>query len=87
MGNETLTEDALASLPRVKVLGAERAVVEAYGAYTGMDGKRIEDGGMLAVACLLGPRSLFVKFVGPAPVVRAEKDNFLAFCRSLDVSE
>ena len=87
IGKGDLTLDEVRGLPSVKVLGEERPLLEEYGAFTGMDGKRIEDGGMLAVPCLLGQRAVFIKFTGPAPLVRAQKANFLEFCRSLKVEE
>ena len=52
-----------------------------------MDGKEVEGAGLLGIVCLLDDRALFVKFVGPAQLVRKHKDEFLAFSRSLRIEE
>ena len=38
---------------------------------------------VLATVCTLDDAALFVKMTGPAARVRAEREAFLAFCRSL----
>jgi hypothetical protein len=38
---------------------------------------------MLGLICPLPERTLFVKLVGPAATVRAERERFEEFCRSL----
>ena len=87
MGQPALPDAAIEALPRISVFGEDRHLLEAYGAFTGMTGKRIEDAGMLAVPCFLGSRAVFVKLTGPAQLVRDEKENFIAFCRSLAEEE
>ena len=40
--------------------------------------------GMLGVVCPLPTHTVFVKMVGPADAVQAEKEEFIVFCRSLE---
>jgi len=37
----------------------------------------------MGVVVMLTDETLFVKMTGPAAVVKAEKDHFLSFCKSL----
>lgn len=83
IGSKPLTAEEIKALPSVMVLGKERPLLEEYGRFTGMGGEAVEESGMLAVPCFLGSRSIFIKFTGPAQLVRDEKENFLSFCRSL----
>jgi len=68
-----LTADAIAKLEAVKVLGRDARFVEVDGGAVGL----------LGVVCDLGTQTLFVKMTGPMASLRAERERFLAFCRSL----
>lgn len=68
-----LTADAIAKLDVVSVLGRDARVVEIDGGAVGICG----------LVCELDGRTLFVKMTGPSESLRAERERFLAFCRSL----
>jgi hypothetical protein len=84
LGLEAMTPaeaDALGDLP---LMGGTAKLVELEGAYSGM-GDEARAGWKLIGAVLLRPGSaIFVKMTGPAALVDAEKQRFLAFCASLD---
>jgi len=83
-GGDRLSEEAYAALPRVRVLGKDVPVLELEGSFTGMSGTTQDDQGLLALACIREGDSVFVKLTGPAAVVHAERENFLAFVGSLE---
>lgn len=68
-----LAADAIAKLEVVSVLGRDARVVEIDGGAVGIRG----------LVCELGVQTLFVKMTGPSESLRAERERFLAFCRSL----
>lgn len=84
MGQGRLADAAFETLPRVDVLGTPVPVLAVEGSFTGMDGRTLSDQGLLGVAVIRDSDSLFVKFTGPAALVRAERENFLAFVTSLE---
>ena len=68
------------------VLGAEAVVVEMGGNFRdGMSGRQVADAVLLGVICQLPTHSLYIKMTGPAVEVQAEREHFLAFCKSLKV--
>jgi hypothetical protein len=78
----------ISKLPKVEMLGTEGVLIESLGGdHQGMDGKEVKGAGLLGIVCLLENRALFVKMVGPADLVKRQKQNFLAFSRSLRVEE
>ncbi|HEX6885753.1 MAG TPA: hypothetical protein VF530_20435 [Planctomycetota bacterium] len=84
MGQGRLADAAFETLPRVDVLGTPVPVLAVEGSFTGMDGRTLSDQGLLGVAVIRDSDSLFVKFTGPAALVQAERENFLAFLTSLE---
>ena len=85
MGVPALSSEAFATLERIGVLGAEAIVVEiSGGSFEGMAGERVDQAGLLGLVCELPDRAIFVKMVGPEPVVGAAREDFLSFCRSLE---
>jgi hypothetical protein len=83
MSEGPLGDEGIAALPKVKVLGADTPLVEATGDYTDMQGAKHEKYALLGVACPQGGRTVFVKLIGPADTVRAEREHFVAFLGSL----
>ncbi len=84
LGLKEIGEGAVAALPVIEMLGGGAALVDISGTYTGMRDKTPKPGSRLLGAILsLGEYSLFVKMIGPAEIVAAEQDNFLAFCKGL----
>lgn len=78
-----LSEDDFEQLERIPMLGTEAVLVQADGTYRGMGDELVEEAGLLGAVCMLPDRAVFVKLVGPASTVRAARDDFVAFCRSL----
>lgn len=83
MGAESLTADAIAALPKIKVFGNDAPVAEFRGTFTGMSGDAHPDYTMLGTLSDAGGSTYFIKMVGPAAEMEAQKSNFTAFCESL----
>ena len=83
MGAESLTADAIAALPKIKVFGNDAPVAEFRGTFSGMGGDAHPDYTMLGTLSDAGGSTYFIKMVGPAAEMEAQKSNFTAFCESL----
>lgn len=83
MGQPPLDGPALAELPTVTILGKPSPMIEITGDFTDMDGQGGEAFALLGAICPLDAETLFVKMTGPASEVQANKDEFIAFCESL----
>lgn len=83
VGGAAMSPDQVAALPRIEVLGIPSTFVEVEGTYRGMSGPEQQGAMLLAVACELSDFSVFVKMTGPTDVVKAERDKFISFCKSL----
>ena len=68
-----LSDEAVASLPRIRVLGRSAPMVEIDGGALGLYG----------VVCPLGDETIFVKMTGPTEALRADRATFIEFCKSL----
>lgn len=68
-----LSAEAVAALPTVPVLGRAATLVEVDGGKLGIYG----------LICGLEDQAVFVKMTGPMESLRAERDRFLEFCKSL----
>ena len=85
LGQPPLTEEELAALRRVTVLGQPSPMLTVGGDYQGMGGET-QSGALLAgVVCVLPGQVLFVKMIGPQAAARAQLDNFVAFAESLQM--
>jgi len=73
----------ISSLPTIDMLGAKGVLIESYGNFSGIGAEAKKGAGLLGIVCLLQGRAVFVKFIGPADLVKREKENFVAFSRSL----
>src|SRR5690606_21160343 len=85
VGAGPLTQAQVAALPKVALLGSEAPIVEAAGTFQGMNDGPREGFAVLGTLASAGDAMVFVKMTGPQDVVRAERERFLAFCRSLAV--
>jgi hypothetical protein len=83
MGQPPLDGPALAELPTVTILGKPSPMIAITGNFTDMDGQGGEAFALLGAICPLDAETLFVKMTGPASEVQANKDEFVAFCESL----
>ncbi|MFH0944070.1 MAG: hypothetical protein V2A76_02630 [Planctomycetota bacterium] len=81
MGQPPLTEEELAALPTLKVLGAEAPFLEV----TGPEGADGTSRCLLGVIAELSGNGVFIKMVGSREDLAAEREQFAAFCRSLRV--
>jgi len=68
-----LAADAVKALPTVPVLGREARMAEIDGGTVGMFG----------LVCELDQQTVFVKMTGPMDSLRAQRGQFVAFCKSL----
>lgn len=87
MGQPELKPEEIAALPKVEVLGQSGPLVEIAGSFTGMAGQQFENYMLMGVVIALPNEALFVKMTGPEAVVKAEKDHFVALCKSLKEGE
>lgn len=85
MGLEPMTEAEFASLPTVAMLHQNAPLLEITGTFQGMSGEEnAEESKLFGVIAEDGGNAVFVKMVGPAEVLDAEKDAFIAFCESVE---
>ena len=89
LAQKPLSEADITALPRITVLGSEAPFLEATGTYSGMgQGQAAQaDSKLLGTMAASGDRAFFVKMVGPAAAVDAQRENFKAFCTSLKLGE
>lgn len=82
-GARPQTQAEVDALPKEKVLGQDAPVVELAGTFTGMGSGPKADQALLGTMVPLEDAMVFVKMTGPKEQVKAERERFLAFCRSL----
>lgn len=78
---EPSTDEAIAGLPKVKVLGVDSVFASIDGQYDKGD-DRI-DARLLGVVCPLDGRTVYVKMIGPRDLVTKHESDFRAFCKSM----
>jgi len=83
MALEPITEEGLASLDTVTILGEQVPLLDIEGAFTGMGGPTQEDYGMLGAIREVGSHTLFIKMTGPASAIAEARPAFVTFCESL----
>jgi hypothetical protein len=83
MGLDPLEPGEVEALPEVEVFGAPAKLLELAGDYSGMGSQPRPGWKLLGALQVRANASLFVKMTGPAEVVDAEREAFLAFCASL----
>lgn len=77
---ELVVED----LTTVDSMGGKGRVIEARGTFQGMRGLNIEDAALLGMMVESGGNLITVKMVAKADEVAAQRENFMAFCRSIE---
>jgi hypothetical protein len=87
MGAAPLPEEALDELPRIPVCGVEAPLVSVKGPYTGMAMESHPDYMLLGTVVTQPDHTLFAKLIGPEALVCAARDDFIAFCASLEAVE
>ncbi len=83
IGQRAPDEAAIAALPRLQVLGGEALLVDLQGDFHGMGGAPIPAARLLMAVLADAGGVVYVKCVGPAAEVGAQREAFLAFCQSL----
>ncbi len=83
MGQPDLSDEEIAALPKITMMGKEATLIEITGEFTGMANEKIAAARMLGAVSILEGQAVFVKMTGPDAEVSAERDNFIAFCQSL----
>ncbi len=84
MGQAEITEEELAQLPRMGLMGIEGVYVTIDGDYTNVGATEAKPGHrMLGIIASLGEAGLFVKMVGPKELVEANTPAFKVFVESL----
>jgi hypothetical protein len=83
MAQPELSAPEIAALPEIPMFGTRGRMVTIRGDFTGMDGAKQGGAMMLGAVCERGGQSIFVKMIGPAADVEAERERFVAFCASL----
>lgn len=86
MGQPALDEAAIAALPKIALLGQQAPLVESAGDFTNMRGESIANYKMLGSLVATDTHMIFVKMTGPAAEVDAQRENFIAFCASIQGS-
>jgi hypothetical protein len=71
-----LDAEALAKLPRGKLLGRDAFLVELDGKFTGMGGTSIDNARMVGAVAVMPSTMLFLKMTGPRDVVQRERAGF-----------
>ncbi len=83
LGHASISEGEIDALPKITLLGTLTPLLDVSGSFQGMGGGAKDDHAMLAVAYSAPSQSIFVKMIGPADEVHAERENFEAFCKSI----
>jgi hypothetical protein len=84
MGHAPLSAEAVAALPKIELMDTEVPLLALEGDFTDMSGATESAQGFLGVALIRPDMSVFVKFTGPAELVQAERERFVAFVASLE---
>ena len=83
MGLPPQSEDDIAALPKLPVLGREATYLELEGDFTDMQAATQPGYKMLGLICPLEGRSLFIKLTGPKTLVDSQVDEFKSFVSSM----
>jgi hypothetical protein len=85
MGLEPLAANVFSMLPKLPVLDGDAVFVEFDGTYTGMGQDEPKENYRLMGYLLErgGSNDVYIKLVGPAAVLKGERENFTAFVKSL----
>ncbi|MFV1958187.1 MAG: hypothetical protein ACC662_02115 [Planctomycetota bacterium] len=84
LGLEPATDEEIEALEKQGFLGLPARRVDLTGTYGGMRGDQgLENARLLGLIAVLPKNALFLKMVGPADVVEAERAHFDAFAASL----
>ena len=80
-GNENPVD--VDKLEQLTVFGEQAVILEAEGKFAGMRGINIDDGGLLGLLVTSRGGLITVKMIGNADEVKAQRENFIQFSKSL----
>ena len=84
MGQDELSADAIAALPKAPLLGGEASFVTIDGTFGGMSGTvSNENFRMYGLVRVDDSQAFFVKMTGPQAVLAEQEEKFLAFSESI----
>jgi hypothetical protein len=84
MGQDPIDEAGVKKLPTARLLGADGVLIDLEGTLNDVTSGRTKPGyRMLLVALAQGGSTTFVKCLGPASEVGAQREAFLTFCGSI----
>jgi hypothetical protein len=83
LGLPAMSDGEFQALPKVPMLGGEGTLLDAAGNFQSMSGRQIPGARVLIGAQVEGSAILFVKLVGKAPEVEAQREGLLQFLASL----
>lgn len=84
MGQDPLSEEDVAALPKQALFGLEGTFIDVSGEFSGMGATEAKKDYRLLGVILTSPAgAVFVKMTGPADLVAANEENFHQFCASL----
>lgn len=83
MGQKGLSDEAVAKLERIDVLGIKAPLVKIRGPFRGQSGEALDGALLYGMVCLKDAYLLTAKMTGPTSVMDKEWEKFVAFCKSL----
>ncbi|HZN40607.1 MAG TPA: hypothetical protein VFD82_17520 [Planctomycetota bacterium] len=83
LGLPAMSDSEYLALPKVPMLGSEGTLLDARGDFRSMSGKQIPGARVLIGALVEGSSITFVKLVGKAAEVEAQREGLLQFLASL----
>lgn len=86
MGQPALDAAAIAALPRIELLGQQAPLVEVGGDFKDMQGEQKQAYKLLGALVTTETDMVFVKMTGPGAEVDAQKEQFIAFCKSIQAA-
>jgi len=73
----------VSDLEKLEVMGSNAVILEAEGVFAGMRGINIKNAGLLGLLVETRGNLITVKMVGKKEEVDAQRENFIAFCKSI----
>jgi hypothetical protein len=73
----------VSELEQLDALGAKAVILEVEGTFAGMRGVNIEDAALLGLLVETRGNLITVKMIGKKDEVQAQRENFTAFCKSI----
>lgn len=86
LGLPPFSDEEIAALPRIILLGTEAVLVELEGELSGSEGATLPTR-IYGLVCPLELSTLFVKMTGPVEELEGEKENFQNFVSSIAFRE